>query len=239
MAFVFCTSSQHEAKVKEVVDGDTIELASGERVRYIGINAPESEYPEKPVEPFGQEATEANRRLVAGRTVRLEFDVQRKDRYGRLLAYVYVDSLFVNAELVKRGYAYAYTWPPNVKHADLFVRLQQEARKAGRGLWRAKPLTQAIDHHEAQEYIGQYMTVKGKVLSTYDSGKAVYLNFGPDYRTDFTVVIFRAYLPNFTVQGVDPVSSYRGKAIKATGTIREYNGPEVIIRDPSQIEVMR
>lgn len=125
-----------EAAVARVVDGDTVVLSSGERVRYIGINAPELHHPQKPVEWYAREAKEFNRRLVEGKKVRLEFDVERRDKYRRLLAYVFLeDGTFVNAELVRQGYAQVMTYPPNVKHADLFLRLQREARAAERGLW--------------------------------------------------------------------------------------------------------
>jgi micrococcal nuclease len=126
------------ARVTQVVDGDTIEVelqGRRERVRYIGIDTPETKHPNRGVEPYGPEATEANRRLVQGQMVRLEFDVQPRDQYGRLLAYVYVGELMVNAELVRQGYALLSTYPPNVKHEALFVRLQREAREAKRGLW--------------------------------------------------------------------------------------------------------
>lgn len=234
-----CSSSSSKFQVKRVLDGDTIELADGERVRYIGINTPEIDHPPKGAEFFGHEAAEVNRKLVEGKQVRLEFDVQQRDRYGRLLAYVYVDSIFVNAELVKRGYAYAYTYPPNVKHADLFVKLQREAREAGQGLWGARKPHQVVDHQEAGKYIGQYLTVRGRVLRTTRRDKLIYLNFGPNYRTDFTVVIFKTYLPNFTAQGIEPTSFYRGRTVEVTGTIKEYNGPEIIARDPSQIRVVK
>lgn len=122
--------------VQRVVDGDTVVLSTGERLRYIGVDTPELHHPRKPVERYGREAKEFNRRLVEGKRVRLEFDVERKDRYERLLAYVYLeDGTFVNAELVRQGYAQLLTIPPNVKYADLFVELQREARKAARGLW--------------------------------------------------------------------------------------------------------
>jgi micrococcal nuclease len=89
------------------------------------------------VEPYGMEAAEANRKLVDGKTVPLEFDVQQLDKYGRTLAYVYLeDGTFVNAWLVENGYAMVMTIPPNVKHEGLFWKLQGEAREAGRGLWR-------------------------------------------------------------------------------------------------------
>ena len=122
-----------------VVDGDTIHVKIGERVekvRYIGMNTPEVHHPTRGEEPGGREATEVNRRLVAGKRVRLETDVQARDRYGRLLAYVWVGDVMVNAELVRQGYAQVMTVPPNVRHQELFVKLQREAREAGRGLWR-------------------------------------------------------------------------------------------------------
>ncbi len=106
-------------------------------VRYVGVDTPEIHHPMKGVERYGKEAAEANRKLVDGKTVRLEFDVQQVDRYNRLLAYVYLkDGTFVNAWLVENGYGVVMTKPPNVKHQELFLKLQQEAREKGRGLWR-------------------------------------------------------------------------------------------------------
>jgi micrococcal nuclease len=128
-----------DVPVTRVVDGDTIRVdwnEQNERVRYIGVDTPETVHPRKAVEHFGPEASEANRRLVEGKTVRLVFDVQQRDRYGRLLAYVYLpDGTFVNAALIEQGYAQVMTIPPNVRHQDLFVRLSREAREASRGLW--------------------------------------------------------------------------------------------------------
>lgn len=122
-------------KSPESSTGDTIELEDGERVRYIGIDTPETKHPYKPVEPFGKEAAAFNDSLVNGKTVRLETDIQVRDKYRRILAYVWVDTIFVNAELVRQGYAQVATYPPNVKYQDLFLELQAEAREAGRGLW--------------------------------------------------------------------------------------------------------
>ncbi len=127
------------ATVISVVDGDTIWVElNGERekIRYIGIDAPETNHPTKGVQEYGAEAKAANRSLVGGKTVRLEFDVERRDKYGRLLAYVYLeDGTFVNAWLVEHGFAQIMTVPPNVKHQDLFLNLQRESRTARRGLW--------------------------------------------------------------------------------------------------------
>lgn len=122
-------NSTRSVKVVRVLDGDTIEIEGGERVRYLGVNAPESG------QPFSTEATRENERLVAGRTVNLEFDVQTQDRYGRLLAHIWVGDTLINKEIVKNGYAVSETIPPNAKYQDLMLAAQQEARDACRGLW--------------------------------------------------------------------------------------------------------
>ncbi|MBM3156912.1 MAG: thermonuclease family protein, partial [Chloroflexi bacterium] len=133
-------STTGTAQVVRVIDGDTIEVNINGRtytVRYIGIDTPETVHPEKPVQEFGVEASNKNKEFVSGKTVRLEKDVSETDRYGRLLRYVYVGDLFVNAELVRLGFAQVATYPPDVKYTDLFLQLQREAREAGRGLWTA------------------------------------------------------------------------------------------------------
>lgn len=140
------TGPTQEAAVVRVVDGDTIIVRLGGRdlrLRYIGIDAPETVRPDHPVEWLGPEASEANRRLVQGRAVVLEQDVSETDRFGRLLRYVWLrdgdDWLMVNHELVRLGYAQVTTFPPDVRYADLLLEAQREAREAGRGLWREVP----------------------------------------------------------------------------------------------------
>jgi micrococcal nuclease len=125
-------------KVERVIDGDTLLLSTGEEVRLIGVDTPETKHPRKPVEYFGKEASAFTKQLVEGKEVRLEFDVQRKDLYKRTLAYVYVGETMLNAELVRQGYAQVATFPPNVKYQELFLMLQREAREANRGLWGTK-----------------------------------------------------------------------------------------------------
>ncbi|OGX38518.1 MAG: hypothetical protein A3C53_06500 [Omnitrophica WOR_2 bacterium RIFCSPHIGHO2_02_FULL_68_15] len=122
--------------VERAVDGDTVVLVGGERVRYIGVDTPELHHPKKPVQLYAREAWLFNRRVVEGRRVRLEYDVQARDRYQRTLAYVFLeDGTFVNAELIRQGYAHILTIPPNVKYQDRFLALEREARTANRGLW--------------------------------------------------------------------------------------------------------
>ncbi len=137
--------------VTRVIDGDTLKLESGERVRLIGIDTPEMHDSDKlyrdaqrthqdiqTIKALGRRAYEFTRNLVEGKEVSLEFDVERQDKYGRLLAYVFLKDggTFVNAEIVKQGYASLMTWPPNVKYADLFLLLYRQARQHKRGLWK-------------------------------------------------------------------------------------------------------
>ena len=131
---------QEHYSVKRVVDGDTFWVKDGTekgmKIRLIGVNTPETVHPQKPVEYYGKEASAFMKSLLEGKNVILEYDVERKDRYGRTLAYVYLeDGTFVNALLVEEGYAQVATYPPNVKYAEKFSKLQREAREQNKGLW--------------------------------------------------------------------------------------------------------
>jgi micrococcal nuclease len=125
-----------KAYVERVVDGDTLVLEGGQRLRYIGIDTPETVHPHKDVECFGLEASEYNKQLVEGKLVYLESDIQDTDRYGRLLRYVWIDEEMVNEILVREGYAFASSFPPNVKYQEKFTLLQKEARESEIGLWK-------------------------------------------------------------------------------------------------------
>jgi len=131
-------------RVKKVIDGDTIILENNAKVRYIGINAPELHNPRKKIECFAKASYEKNKKLVEGKIVKLEKDVSEKDKYGRLLRYVFLlaeknsttSSLFVNQYLVAEGYAYAVTFPPDVKYAKEFLLAQKQAQEENKGLWK-------------------------------------------------------------------------------------------------------
>jgi micrococcal nuclease len=123
------TSKNKQAQVTRIIDGDTIELENGTKIRYIGINTPEKD------RCFGTEATKHNSELVEGKTIQYETDVQTLDRYGRTLAYVWVGDIFINDQLVLDGYAEAATYPPNIKHVTRFTESEREARENNVGLW--------------------------------------------------------------------------------------------------------
>lgn len=135
--------------VSRVVDGDTLKLSDGRRVRLIGVDTPELHYSEKllrdarrtnrdikTIQAMGKRAVQFTKQLCENKRIRLEFDVTKVDKYKRMLAYAYLDDgTFVNAEILKEGYAQVMTIPPNVKYADYFLKMQRQARDARRGLW--------------------------------------------------------------------------------------------------------
>lgn len=230
-------SASKEFRVRQVIDGDTIELDNGESVRYIGIDTPETRKRQGDTwvyagEPFAERAKDFNRRLVEGKVARLESDVRKKDKYGRVLAYCFVEDVFVNARMLQEGLALLYTIPPNIKYVDLLVKAQQEARENNRGLWAEIPVISAKD---AGKYLNQIIIAQGKVSSVYQSAKVTILNFG---RSDFKAVIFKNDLASFTSAGIS-VSDYKGKTLRISGKIKEYKDKfEIIASHPSSIEVI-
>ena len=138
LALLLAAPPSEAQLVERVVDGDTIVVRGVGRVRLIGVDTPETVDPRRPVEFFGREASAFAKRLLEGQQVRLEYDRERTDRYGRTLAYVHLrDGTFANAEIIRRGYGHASTRFP-FRHLDRFRRLEREAREAGRGLWGAE-----------------------------------------------------------------------------------------------------
>lgn len=128
---VVSTPSATFVKVTRVIDGDTIVMGTGQKIRYIGLNTPEVET----LECFAIEASEINKNLVLGKEVRLEKDVSETDKYGRLLRFVYVGDVFVDDYLVKNGYAKIMTVPPDIKYENQFLESEKYARENGLGLW--------------------------------------------------------------------------------------------------------
>ena len=180
------------ARVTRVVDGDTIEVEIGGveyDVRYIGIDTPETVHPSKPVGCFGPEASARNKELVQGKTVGLEKDVSETDRFGRLLRYVWVGEEMVNAALVRDGYAQSSTYPPDVKHQQMFLDLQRQAREAGRGLWGAvctSPTAAPVGGADGCEFsIDGQPAIKGNISQS--SGEKIYHVPGQQYY-DETVI---------------------------------------------------
>ncbi|MEJ2481772.1 MAG: thermonuclease family protein [Gemmatimonadota bacterium] len=250
------------AQVTRVYDGDTIEaLVSGrrEKIRYIGIDTPEMTDTREPVLELAREARVANRRLVQGRVVRLERDVQTRDTYGRLLAYVWLGDTLVNELLVREGFAVARSFPPNVRHQDRLRAAQEEARSAARGVWDGRlgegPLRQRgdqasrssagarpgdglrLDAFDASRHPGVVATVCGTVAGgRYLGGDGLtFLNLERRYPNQpFTIVI-----PIGTRRrlGGRPETELRGVDVCVAGMIELHRGtPQIMIHDPAQLE---
>ena len=161
-------SHVHAQLVTRVVDGDTLIVQGVGRVRLIGVNTPETVDPRRPVQFFGKEASAFTHHMTQGKVVSLEFDVERTDRFGRTLAYVYLpDGTFLNAEIVKQGYGHAYTQFP-FKYLEQFREYEGKARKASHGLW-------------ATESTAAPSSVMGDVRVWVNTGSGVYHCPGTTY----------------------------------------------------------
>jgi micrococcal nuclease len=189
-ATALATVGRTPAQVVRVIDGDTIVVLIDDveyRVRYIGIDTPETVDPRLPVECFGREASQRNRELVEGMKVELEKDVSETDQYDRLLRYVWVNGEMVNSILVREGRATVVTYPPDVKHQELLLELQRQARADGQGLWSAC-LTPTVCPPEGPtcEYSGTCeFVIKGNISKT--TGEKIYHVPGGEFY-DKTVV---------------------------------------------------
>jgi endonuclease YncB( thermonuclease family) len=218
--------------VISVVDGDTIEIGGGLVVRYLGIDAPERG------EPLYREARERNRKLIEGGRLRLEIcEGEKRDRYGRLLAWVYSDGELINATILREGYARLLIIATcGLEKAETLQASLREAIEERSGIWSG---LKTIPFREADHYIGTYMRVTGTVANIHESGHALFLNFSRREEKGFYAVIFKNDLELFRAAGVAP-EGYIGKTVAIIGKIKEYRGgAEIIVASPYQIEVKK
>ncbi|MDO8452142.1 MAG: thermonuclease family protein [bacterium] len=170
--------SESGIKVTRVVDGDTVVISTGETVRYIGIDTPETVKPGTPVQCFGKEASAKNKELVLGKVVTLAKDVSEVDKYGRLLRYIYVDGVFINDYLIRNGFASASTYPPDVKYSNQFKEAEKEARENKRGLWAPEACNTIISTQSAPDPSKSDCPIKGNINS---KGEKIYHTPGQQY----------------------------------------------------------
>ena len=223
-----------------VIDGDTFKLETGETVRLIGIDAPELS------QPGGEESREYLTRLILNKGVTLEKGYGDRDKYNRLLRFVYIDDVCVNEEMIRQGYAearYMLSEDPKREH---YLRLEMEAETAKAGLWRDnifQPRSNlrweddipVITWKDAENNYSQYVIIEGTIVDTYNSGNVCFLNF--DTNQYFTAVIFASDFPGFPFI---PEGFYLGKTVQIIGIIKEYKGsPEIIVKTPQQIRIVR
>ena len=232
-------SDSETVRVLEVVDGDTIIIDDGmkSRVRYLGIDTPELARPDSPGDPLGAEAKEFNRKLVGGKDVRLEFDEEKYDVYGRLLAYVYADDVLVSSEMLRAGLATPLIIEPNRRHEGLLMEAAAEARQKRKGVWGdldalAPPSGNGdflVDLDKVGRYEGKRVVVRGKVTGVRKSKNVLVL----DVEDKLEVVIFPDDLGNFEFFGIDPAADYEGEWIEVTGRVRVRRGkPDIVVDHP-------
>lgn len=241
-----CDLSEPEtAAVAAVIDGETLRLTDGRTVRLIGAKAPKPPLGWRGEDPwpFVAEAKQALESLALGRTVWLAFDGRRSDRYGRLLAHVFVPEggarLWLQQHMVANGLARVYSFADSRACAAALLSAEEAARAARLGLWRSSAyrIVGAAELERLGRLIHSYQLVEGRVVAVGEGAGRLYLNFAADWRRDFTVSIERKALQAFAAAGVD-LKSLAGKRVRARGTLLWRNGPMIEASHPEQIELL-
>jgi len=213
--------------VASISDGDTFKTTKGERIRLLGINTPEVAHRASPAQRMGNTASKALSNMIAGRTVRLAFDEQSKDDYGRTLAQVYLgDGTWVNGEMLRAGMAHAYTFTPNVRWAAQLVQLEKPARQARRGIWKTERFEMLDANKVTTEHLGQFRVISGQITQINRNG------FG--FRMGkLKVSIPRKYRSYFS----SPLNIQVGKDVVVHGVVRaSTSGLYVPLHSPYDVE---
>lgn len=231
------------AKVAGVIDGDTVTLdkrvEGAIEVRLVGLQAPKLPLGRAGFQawPLSEEAKSALLSLVRGRTVDLYYGGARMDRNGRRLAHLVAeDGTWVQGAMLERGMARVYSFADNRGAVAEMLALEAAARTARRGIW-AHPFYAVLSPDEAAGRIDTFQIVEGRVLDAARVGGRTYLNFGADWRTDFTVTLPTAADRLFRSQGLDPLT-LEGRRIRVRGWLGSYNGPTVEATHPEQLELL-
>lgn len=232
-------------QVVSISDGDTLDLDSGLTVRLVGIQAPKLPLGRENFEawPLGEEARNAISALTLGQRVTLHYGGETRDRHGRALAHVMVESggapIWVQAEMLRAGLARVYSFPDNRACLTELYRAEREGRAEGRGLWRDPfyAIRDGADHDAVLAFTDSYELVEGRVLNAARANNRVYLNFGRVWREDFTVVIENAGLRAFESAGIDPLM-FDNAVIQVRGWIESLDGPRITVTHPEQIEIV-
>jgi micrococcal nuclease len=239
LAVMDCIQLTDTISCSAVIDGDTIRLDTGETVRLIGIDAPELS------QPGGELSRQYLAQLILGKKITLDKGYEDRDKYNRLLRFVYIGNICVNEEMIRQGYAEARYLSPDDPVRGYFIQLEIEAETAGAGLWSDnifQPRSQlnwddlpVIKWSDAHKYYNQCVIVKGTIIKTHNSGTVCFLNFHTNYDY-FTAVIFASDFPGFPMP---PEYFYSGKTVYIIGIIKQYKGsPEIIVKTPDQIRVL-
>jgi endonuclease YncB( thermonuclease family) len=245
---LFClvsTTAQAEdffyTAVEKVIDGDTLLTTDGDFVRLLDINTTEISHDDTPTQPFAKEAKQALSTLLPPKTpIKLVFGDRKKDRYKRWLAQVYTeDGIWINAQMVEQGLAHVYSFPDNAFKAEALKTIENNARVQRKGLWNSKRW-QILDASKSisDDKIGGFYLVEGTVLHIAVVKGTHYLNFGSDWRTDFTVEIPPKYLKKFQEKGIIPAETYKRQKVRVRGRLKPVNGVLITATHPEQLTIL-
>lgn len=231
--------SDGAARVAEIVDGDTLVLDDGRQVRLVGIQAPKLPLgrPHVKRQPFAEQAKTALEELTLGRTVRLSYGGRRTDRYDRQLAHLHDEGgRWIQGDLLIQGLARVYSFRDNRTLIADMLMLEQEARVAGRGIW-SHAFYRVRDTSETPQHLDSFQLVEGTVMSSAEVRGRTYLNFGEDWRSDFTVTISPRDKRRFREESFD-LLALKGRRVRVRGWLHQRNGPMIDVTHPEQIELL-
>jgi len=229
-----------QARVTAVIDGDTVVLDDGRQVRLVGIQAPKLALgrPNFAAWPLGEESKSALSEMVLNRDVNLHLGTTPQDRHGRVLAHLTraQDDLWLQGEMLKRGLARVYTFPDNRALGGELLSLERQARSDARGMW-ALPFYALRTVDNAQFDIGTFQIVEGRVQYTAKIKKRIYLNFGADWRSDFTIKVSVRDERLFQDAGID-LLALKGQRVRVRGWLKSQNGAMIELDHPERLELL-
>ena len=228
---------------REIVDGDTLVLDDGRQVRLVGIQAPKLPLgrPDFPTWPLAEEAKAALGALALGRQLKLVYTGRAGGRHGRQLAHIYAAAaaggeVWVQGALLEQGMARVYSFPDNRALVAEMLSRERAARAARRGIW-DHPFYAVRTDLESEEDTGTFQLIEGEVRAAAVVRGRAYLNFGDDWKQDFTITLAPAVRKLFEAEGHDP-RTYEGRRVRVRGWLKSFNGPMIEATHPEQIEVL-
>lgn len=238
--FYFSGQQAAEVYIERVIDGDTVETAAGDSIRLLGVDTPEIDWENNKSEFYAEAARDFTLKNLADQKVVLEYDQEREDQYGRILAYIYQDGQNFNKKLLEAGYATLMIVEPNDKYESEFKNAAAEARESRKGIWsqvlEMEKSLPVISYQQAQLFRGERVIVEGKIVNTAATDSVNYLNFSEDYQNTLSLVIFNRSLNKFDYQ---PAEYFLDKKIKVLGEIEFYQGsPQIIVDDPHDLLII-
>jgi micrococcal nuclease len=225
--------------VNSVVDGDTLVLKNGTEVRLVGIQSPKLPLGCRnfPTWPLAPDAKAMLTQLSLGKDLTLKYGGRKIDRHGRLLSHLFLkDENWIQGALLEAGMARVYSFRDNRSRVAKMLKHERTARKVKRGIW-GHSYYRIINHQQTQRHLRSFQLIEGKVLKAVVVRGRAYLNFGENWRKDFTITMSPRTMRRFWRKG-PAIDNYQGKKICVRGWLKKFNGPMIEASHPEQIEIL-